>query len=82
MTDDTIWEAPVGQGLLRLSIREYRGRTFADLRRFYRSDGEWKHSPKGCAVPLASIGSLGAAMMAWASGNAPDGPENGTSGTS
>lgn len=79
MTDATLWEGPAGRELVRLSIREYQGRTFADIRRFYRSGDEWKHSNKGCTVPLEHIAELSAAMRAWAAINAPDGPETPTS---
>lgn len=82
MSDVTVWEQPAGRELLRLSIRDYKGHRFADLRRYYRSgDDDWKHSPKGCTIPLEHVGAVGAALTALASGDTLDGPENGTKTT-
>lgn len=69
MTDAILWEAPVGRENLRLTIREFKGHRFADLRRFYQTADEWRHGSMGCTVPLEELASLGAVMVAWGADN-------------
>ena len=63
--DMTLWELPVGRELVRFSIRSWQGRTFAELRRWYRAgdDGDgWRHGAKGCTMPLEALTGLHAAI--------------------
>ena len=67
--DTVVWEYPHGGNLLRFMVREYQGKTFAELRAWYRKDDEWRHGLKGCTMPLERIGELGTALTAYAAVN-------------
>lgn len=50
-----IWEQEHRGEMIRLSIREMKGKRFADVRRFYRRGDDWHPSGKGCTVPLYAL---------------------------
>ncbi len=59
--------------LWRLEVASFRGRTFANWRKWYSTDGEWKPCREGCTMPLEGLGDLMAALMAYHGIDAPDG---------
>jgi hypothetical protein len=61
----------------RLEVAAHAGRTFANWRKWYQADGEWKPTREGCTFPLEALWELTASLMAYHGLEAPDGPENG-----
>lgn len=58
---EILWERLHGGKLKRLSICEYRGSRYADIREFYQSDGAWTHG-RGCTIPLSDLPEFKAAL--------------------
>lgn len=51
--------------LWRLEVASFKGRTFANWRKWY-ADGEgWKATREGCTMPLDGLGALMASLMAF-----------------
>lgn len=72
MSESVIFEREHRGDVVRLEVATFKGRTFANLRRWYRQDGELKPSREGVTFPLEWLGDLGAAILA-AADNAPAG---------
>ncbi len=61
----------------RLEVQSFRGRNFANWRKWYVSDGgELKPSREGCTMPLESLASLTASLMAHHGLEPPEALEN------
>jgi hypothetical protein len=69
----TIWEVPHAGELIRFSVCEFKGRRYVELRRFYRSAGEWKPGRQGCTMPLWALPELHAANGTYLAENARSG---------
>lgn len=73
-----LWEQPAGRDLARFSIREFNGRIFADLRRWFETGGEWKPGKKGCTLPVEHVAVLAPALTAYCRSAGAGGPDSGS----
>ena len=51
--------------LWRLEVSDYRGRTFANWRKWYSDGGEWKPTREGCTMPIDKLGELTACLLSY-----------------
>jgi hypothetical protein len=66
MTGAVIFEYEARGHLWRLEVAIYKGRTFANWRKWYRKAGsDWLPTREGVAMPLEVLSSLTAALMAY-----------------
>lgn len=49
--------------LWRLEVLSFRGRNFANWRKWYADCGGWKPTREGCTLPLESLAGLTASLM-------------------
>jgi hypothetical protein len=49
----------------RLDISTFKGRTFANWRKWYLCDGGWKPTREGCIIPLERLEELQASLTAY-----------------
>ncbi len=75
MTDAVIFEHPYRGDRWRLEVASHQGRTFANLRRWYERDGDWKPTREGFVFPLEGLWELTEALMRHHGLTVPDGPE-------
>lgn len=47
----------------RLEVADFRGRSFANWRKWYPTDEGWRPTREGCTIPLEELGGLTAALM-------------------
>lgn len=78
-TSPPVWELQKYDGRLVAGEREYKGRTFFELRLWAGKHGE-KATAKGVTMPVESVESLADALTAYAKAKALQGPENGSQG--
>lgn len=50
--------------LWRLEVQTFKGRTFANLRKWYGAGDDWKPTREGFTMPLDGLADLTAALMA------------------
>jgi|GEM_PF-2130448 len=74
-TAPPVWELAKHDGRLVAGAREFRGRTFFEIRLWAGEHGD-KATAKGVTMPLDAVPDLGRALMAYAADNRPSGPEN------
>lgn len=63
-----------GGDIIIAGVREFEGVRFFDIRLWANGTTPTR---KGATIPLDAVASLALALTAYASGNAPAGPENG-----
>ena len=51
--------------LWRLEVSTFKGRTFANWRKWYDKAGEWKPTKEGFTMPLEGLGELTASLLAY-----------------
>lgn len=73
MTGTVLFEHQHRGHLWRLEVASFKGRTFANWRKWYAADGGWKPCREGCTMPLEGLGALTASLMAYHGLDAPDG---------
>jgi hypothetical protein len=78
MSGPVIFEHPHRGHLVRLEVTNFKGRDFANLRKWYASTDGWKPTREGCTIPLEQLGRLTAALMAYHGLDVPDGLETGS----
>ncbi|KUR71464.1 hypothetical protein AQZ52_12585 [Novosphingobium fuchskuhlense] len=78
MSKHIIFERMHRGELLRVTQDTYKGTTFANFRRWYPKDGDWKAGSKGVTMPLDALPALTAALMAYHGLEVPDGLETGS----
>ena len=66
-----VWEVEHGSQLIRFTVATYKSRTYAELRRFYTADGEWRHGRQGCTMPLEALPGLHAAIGSYLAAHVP-----------
>jgi len=49
----------------RFEAAEYQGRRFANIRKWYEKDGEWRPTRQGLTMPLERLPELAQALMAY-----------------
>ena len=77
MSGPFLFEAPYRGDNWRLEIATFQGRTFANWRKWYPKDGEWKPTKIGCTFPLDGLWELTASLMAHHGLTPPGAPESG-----
>lgn len=78
MTGGYIFEHRHKGNLWRLEVQTFRGRTFANLRKWYAEGEGWKPTRDGFTMPLESLAGLTAGLMAHHGLEVPEGLENGS----
>lgn len=78
MTGGYIFEHRHKGNLWRLEVQTFRGRTFANLRKWYAEGEGWKPTRDGFTMPLESLASLTAGLMAHHGLEVPEGLKNGS----
>lgn len=73
-TSPPVWELAKYDGRLIAGEREFKGRTFFELRHWAGEHGD-KATQKGVTMPIEAVAGLAEALMAYAAQNAPSGPE-------
>lgn len=66
MRDTILFEQPYRNSVWRVVISQYRDKTFANLRRWYRDDeGGMKPTREGFTMPLDRLDDLANALAEW-----------------
>jgi hypothetical protein len=65
MSGEFIFEHPHRGQLVRLQLTTYRGHPYANIRRWYLAEGDWKPGKEGCSLPLDCLPALTAALMEY-----------------
>lgn len=63
MSGGVLFEQTHRGNLWRLEVVTWKGRTFANWRKFYDAKGEWKPTREGFTMPLDSLADLTATLM-------------------
>lgn len=48
--DRVVARIPLGKDEVRVGVQPFKGNTYAYIRRFYKTDGQWRPSPKGVSL--------------------------------
>lgn len=51
--------------LWRLEVTTFKGRSFANWRKWYDKEGEWKPTKEGFTMPLEGLGELTGCLLAY-----------------
>lgn len=78
MSGPVIFEQSHRGNLWRLEVASFKGRDFANWRKWYRADDGWKPTREGCTMPVERLGELTAVLMAYHGLDVPDGLEPGS----
>lgn len=74
MSAGILFEQPQRGDVWRLEVTEYEGRTFGNLRKWYRDrEGTLKPSREGVTIPLERLRELEAALVAYHASDPPGG---------
>lgn len=65
MTGRVLFERQHRGHLWRLEIATFKGRTFANWRKWYRSDDAWKPTRVGCTMPIDCLNDLAVGVTGY-----------------
>lgn len=78
MSNVVIFEHKHRGHIWRLEVQTFKGRTFANLRKWYADGDDWKPTKEGFTMPLEALADLMAALMLHYGLIPPEGLENGS----
>ena len=67
-----------GHNQIRVTKQDYMGKSYVDIRVYYRKEGEWKPGKKGITVPQAEAKTLAKLIMQALDSEADEKPQNTT----
>ena len=78
MNGKLLFEHPKSGDWIRVTIETYKGRSYANFRRWYGEVGALRPTRVGVTIPLERLPALHASIGAYLSGIALSGAENGS----